>query len=110
VEHRDAVAFWDVIEHTPDPRAFLDAVAAMVEPGGVVALSCPYFDSIAARVMGRRWWTLKPHKHIWHFTVPGLRRLLDETGLEVVKVVRNPLAAANFSRLDSIVVIARKPA
>ena len=108
-ERHDAVAFWDVIEHTPDPKAFLEAAAAMVEPGGVVALSCPYFDSIAARVTGRRWWTLKPHKHIWHFTVPGLERLLAETGLEVVKVVRNPLAAANFSRLDSLVVLARKP-
>jgi uncharacterized membrane protein YbhN (UPF0104 family)/SAM-dependent methyltransferase len=108
-EHHDAVAFWDVIEHTPDPKDFLEAAAAMVAPGGVIALSCPYFDSIAARVTGRKWWTLKPHKHIWHFTVPGLKQLLSETGLEVLKVVRNPLVSANFSRLDSIVVIARKP-
>lgn len=109
-DHHDAVAFWDVIEHTPNPKEFLEAAAAMVEPGGIVALSCPYFDSLAARVMGRRWWTLKPHKHIWHFTVPGLRRLLADSGFEVVKVVRNPLSAANFLRLDSLVVIARKPA
>ena len=108
-ERHDAVVFWDVIEHTPDPKEFLEAAAAMVEPGGIVALSCPYFDSIAARITGRRWWTLKPHKHIWHFTVPGLKQLLAETGLEVVKVVRNPLASANFSRLDSLVVLARKP-
>jgi SAM-dependent methyltransferase len=105
----DVVAFWDTIEHVPDPKAFMDAAVRLIRPGGVVALSCPRFDSLPARLMRTRWWTLKPHKHIWHFTRKDLRRLLADAGLEEVRLVRNPWAAANRWRLDSLVLLARKP-
>jgi SAM-dependent methyltransferase len=104
----DVVAFWDVLEHVPDPAAFMAAVARMVRPGGLVALSCPYYDSLPARVFRSRWWSLKPHKHIWHFTTDGLVRLLTDHDLEPVQMVRNPLNGANLSRLDSLVAIARR--
>jgi SAM-dependent methyltransferase len=103
-----AVAAWDVIEHVPDPAAFLEAAGRMLEPGGVVALSCPYYDSIPSRVLRSRWWTLKPHKHIWHFTSAGLCRTLGDAGFEPLVVLRNPLAKANYLRPDSLVAIARR--
>jgi len=106
----DVVAFWDVIEHVPDPAEFLGAVGGILRSGGLIALSCPSFDSVPARLLGSRWWTLKPHKHIWHFTTAGILRLLREQGLEPVEVARSPLRSANLSRLDSLVVVARKPA
>ena len=56
-----------------------------------------------------RWWTLKPHKHIWHFTRGDLRRLLADVGLKEVRMVSNPLSAGNRWRVDSLVLIARKP-
>jgi 2-polyprenyl-3-methyl-5-hydroxy-6-metoxy-1,4-benzoquinol methylase len=105
----DVVAFWDTIEHVPDPHAFLVAAAALIRPGGIVALSCPRFDSLPARLLRTRWWTLKPHKHIWHFTRRDLRRLLADTGLEEVRMVSNPWHAGNRWRLDSLVLVARKP-
>jgi 2-polyprenyl-3-methyl-5-hydroxy-6-metoxy-1,4-benzoquinol methylase len=105
----DVVAFWDTIEHVPDPQAFLVAAAALIRPGGIVALSCPRFDSLPARLLRTRWWTLKPHKHIWHFTRRDLRRLLADTGLEEVRMVSNPWHAGNRWRLDSLVLVARKP-
>ncbi len=104
----DVVAFWDVIEHVPDPGDFLDSARDLVRPGGVMALSCPYVDSIPARLLGARWWSLKPHKHIWHFTVPDVRRMLRERGVEPLRVVRSPAYRANLGRVDSVVVIARK--
>jgi len=104
----DAMVFWDTIEHVPDPAAFIEAAGRMVRPGGIVALSCPYYDSLPARLLGTRWWTLKPHKHIWHFTTKGIRRLLGEHGMTVLKVIRNPVRRANLARLDSMVVVARR--
>jgi uncharacterized membrane protein YbhN (UPF0104 family) len=104
----DAVAAWDVIEHVPDPGAFLEAARRILAPEGVVALSCPYYDSMPSRVLRSRWWTLKPHKHIWHFTSSGLRSTLREAGFEPLVVLRNPLARANYLRPDSVVVIARR--
>jgi 2-polyprenyl-3-methyl-5-hydroxy-6-metoxy-1,4-benzoquinol methylase len=103
-----AVAAWDVIEHVPNPAEFLAAARRMLAPGGVVALSCPYYDSIPSRALRSRWWTLKPHKHIWHFTSTGLHRTLAEAGFDPLAVLRNPMAKANYLRPDSVVAIARK--
>jgi len=50
----DVVAFWDVVEHVPDPAAFLHAAGGLLRPGGLTALSCPYFDSVPARLLGSR--------------------------------------------------------
>ncbi|HSM02959.1 MAG TPA: class I SAM-dependent methyltransferase [Acidimicrobiia bacterium] len=108
-EDYDAVAFWDVIEHVPDPAAFLRAAAGLTRPGGVIAFSCPNFDSLPAKLLRTRWWTLKPHKHIWHFRKKDLRRMLAEAGLELTTIVTSPLRGANWVRLDSLVVVARKP-
>jgi SAM-dependent methyltransferase len=104
----DVVVSWDVIEHVPNPGVFMKAVGAMVRPGGVAAFSCPYLDSLPARLLGSRWWNLKPEKHIWHFTVDGLAALLGEHGLEPVRIVRNPFSRANLGRFDSLVAIARR--
>lgn len=108
-EEWDAVAFWDVIEHVPDPGAFLTAAAGLTSPGGVIAFSCPNFDSLPARILRTRWWTIKPHKHIWHFRKKDLRRMVTEAGLETITMIRSPLRRANWVRLDSLVVVARKP-
>jgi 2-polyprenyl-3-methyl-5-hydroxy-6-metoxy-1,4-benzoquinol methylase len=108
-EDYDSVAFWDVIEHVPDPGAFLAAAAGLTKPGGVLAFSCPNFDSLPARLLRTKWWTLKPHKHIWHFRKKDLRRMVREAGLEMITIVTNPARRANWVRLDSLVVVARKP-
>jgi len=107
--HYDAIAFWDVLEHVPDPAAFMRKVVSLTRPGGVVALSCPYFDSLPARLLRSRWWTFKPHKHPSHFTTDTLLRLMRESGLDPLRVVRAPLRRANFTRLDSLVLVARRP-
>ena len=60
------------------------------------------------RLMRARWWTLKPHKHIWHFALKGLMRLLSEHGLDPVRIVRNPMRRANLARPDSLAVLARR--
>ena len=105
----DAVAFWDVIEHVPDPGAFLHAVAGLTRPGGVIAFSCPNFDSWPARLLRTRWWTLKPHKHIWHYRKHDLRTMLGEAGMQPITMIRSPLRRANWVRVDSLVAVARKP-
>ena len=35
------VTLWDVIEHTPDPKAVLERCATLLKPGGVLVVNYP---------------------------------------------------------------------
>ena len=103
----EVICFWDTLEHVPDPLEFLRQVRLRLAPDGVFALSVPYISSVPARVLGRRWWTLKPEQHIWHFTPDTLRLVAARAGLVVTDVVRSPIRRANAARLDSLVAVGR---
>jgi 2-polyprenyl-3-methyl-5-hydroxy-6-metoxy-1,4-benzoquinol methylase len=82
----DVVTLWEVIEHVPDPRAFLQEIARVLAPGGTLALSTPDAGSLAARLSGGRWlgWQKVP-EHLWFFDRPALARLLAEAGFTIVE-------------------------
>ncbi|TFV62643.1 class I SAM-dependent methyltransferase [Geodermatophilus sp. DF01-2] len=103
----DAVCAWDTVEHVPDPLSFWRTVRSLVADDGVVLFSTPYISSLPARLLGTRWWTLKPTEHIWHFSPRTHALLLARAGLALTRVVRSPLASANAGRLDSLVCVAR---
>lgn len=103
----DVICAWDTIEHVPDPVEFWTAVRALAADDGVVLFSTPYVSSLPARLLRARWWTLKPTEHIWHFTPRTHRTVAEQAGMRVTRTVRNPLSRANFSRLDSLVGVAR---
>ena len=48
----DLVTLWDVLEHTPDPKAVLERAHALLAPEGVLALTYPDYGSLAARLLG----------------------------------------------------------
>lgn len=104
----DVICAWDTIEHVPDPVAFLRTARGLLSDDGVLAFSTPYISSVPGKLLGERWWTLKPVEHIWHFTPQTHATALTRAGLALVRVVRNPLAPGNFGRLDSLVGLARK--
>jgi SAM-dependent methyltransferase len=82
----DAVTMWDYIEHSVDPRADLVKAAAHVRPGGVLALSTGDIGAPSARLAGTRWHLLTPEHHNFFFDRRTLRRLLQDTGFEVVEM------------------------
>jgi SAM-dependent methyltransferase len=82
----DVIAMWHVIEHFPDARQVLRPVFRLLAPGGYLALRTPNAESVGARLLQRRWeWFYAP-EHIFLYTARGIRRLLEEFGLEVQSV------------------------
>jgi SAM-dependent methyltransferase len=97
----DAVVLGDVIEHLPRPGDALDRAAALLAPGGVVALMLPDAGSRLARAMGRRWWSVIP-THVHYFTRDSISDLLRRHGFAPVEIATQPKAFTVAYYLDRI--------
>jgi 2-polyprenyl-3-methyl-5-hydroxy-6-metoxy-1,4-benzoquinol methylase len=75
----DVVTLWDVLEHTPDPKAVLKECANVLKPGGLLVVNYPDIHSSIARLMGRRWVFLLS-VHLYYFTSETLKAVLSQGG------------------------------
>lgn len=82
----DAVTMWGLLQLIYAPRALLDRVRAVLEPGGIVAVGVSNIDSMGAHLFRGRWRGLGLPRHLSHFTPDTLRRLLEHAGFELVDV------------------------
>jgi SAM-dependent methyltransferase len=78
----DVVTLWDVIEHTPNPRAVLDKCRELLKPGGLLIVNYPDIGSWIARLLGRRWLFLTS-VHLWYFDRTTIARMMESAGFEV---------------------------
>ena len=84
----DAVTFWDVLEHLPNPRSTLQAVRRILKPGGIILINYPDFNSLWAKLFRRKWWFLLS-SHLYYFTPATLTALLNSEGFAVVSKRRH---------------------
>lgn len=83
----DAVFAWMVLEHVPDPRRALEVMHGALKTGGWLILSVPNAGCWEPWVFGRYWYAYDLPRHLHHFSPGRLRRLLQETGYVVERVV-----------------------
>ena len=80
----DLLTLWDVIEHTPDPKAVLERAHRLLAPGGVLAMSYPDYGSLIARAMGRRW-VFCLTVHLYYFDPRTMGEMLRRTGFSPLR-------------------------
>lgn len=80
----DAVTMEHVLEHVPDPLAFLRAARALLRPGGALWLATPNVDSSGHRRFGPSWKHLDPPRHLVILSGKMLDELLRTAGFASV--------------------------
>lgn len=84
----DVVCAVDVIEHLPDPRAFVATLARRVAPGGLLLLSTGALDTPAWRWAGGAYWYCGFPEHLSFVSAAWARRVAAELGLVAEHVER----------------------
>lgn len=79
----DAVCFFQVLEHLPEPDAALADAARLLRPGGVVL--CETWDGASriARLSGSRWQQLSPPSVLWVLDRVSATALFERAGLRL---------------------------
>jgi SAM-dependent methyltransferase len=76
----DAVVLWHVLEHLEDSHAALEQVRRWVKADGRLVVAVPNLGSLQAWIGRDRWFHQDVPRHRTHFTVPGLKLLLQRSG------------------------------
>ncbi|HEU4964683.1 MAG TPA: class I SAM-dependent methyltransferase [Bacilli bacterium] len=80
----DAVAFWHVLEHIPNPKQFLKEVGSVLKPNGIILFSIPNMNSFTNAIHGPYSPLFTEVDHLFHYSEGNLRLLLEKAGLEII--------------------------
>lgn len=99
IEGAEVVAFWDSLEHLPDPGATLRRISR----GAVVLVAIPVFSDLAKIRESKHY---KPGEHLWYFTPAGFVAWMVEHGFDLMeesdhetRAGRDSIAAFAFRRV-----------
>lgn len=95
----DVVTAFQVLEHLPQPRAFLDAMVAVARPGGILILGVPNNDGYLAGTTAIPSYVLNmPPHHMGLWRPSSLARLVGLLPLELLDLEEEPFDEALLER------------
>lgn len=80
----DLVTSFEVIEHVADAAAYVNGLARLARPGGLIVVSGLGGDGFDIVVLGRHSKAVSPPHHLNFLSRRGVSRLLERCGLEEV--------------------------
>ncbi|NBV76665.1 class I SAM-dependent methyltransferase [bacterium] len=86
IKQFDVITMLDLLEHVTDPQALLKRARDMMGAGGVLIINTPDFRSWYARMLGKGWHLIVPPEHLYYYTRPVLREMLDRADFEIVEM------------------------
>jgi Methyltransferase domain len=92
------IAMWHVLEHLPDPWETLDAAAANLEPGGVLAVAVPNPKSFQFRMTRARWPHVDAPRHLFLIPAGLLEERARGAGLELVTLTARDRGGIYWNR------------
>lgn len=100
-ERYDLVSMIQVIAHFYDQQAIWDRVDSLLKPGGMVLVETWDRDSLAARVLRKRWHEYSPPSVLNWFSRTSLRRIAERHGFDCV-AMKQTLKKISISHAASL--------
>ena len=97
----DLVILAHVLEHVPDPLAYLREISRILTRKGVLILELPNAGNFLIDIFREKWFGWDLPRHLYHFTPGTITRMLSQAGVKVVKKNRFSLEYAPYVLLQS---------
>lgn len=105
-----AIALWHVLEHLSDPLGVLDAVAANLGVGGVLAVATPNPEAFQFRLLRSRWAHVDAPRHLFLIPAQVLATQAELRGLHQVTITTNDPDGRAWNRFGWEYALRRSPA
>jgi ubiquinone/menaquinone biosynthesis C-methylase UbiE len=83
----DVITAWWYLEHVPDPNVTAARISSLLKPNGYCIIGVPNFESFNAKVFKNKWYHLDCPRHLCIWTPSAMKRLLEQHGLMVTKII-----------------------
>ncbi len=82
---QDLIIIWHVLEHLTEPDKALKEIYRVLSPNGVLCISIPNASSFQFSIGLGKWFHLDVPRHLYHFTEPGIIKLVQNCDLQLTK-------------------------
>ena len=82
----DVITLWHVLEHVHLLKETLQQFNRALKPNGHLIIAVPNAESNDAAVYGKAWAAYDVPRHLYHFTLPVMRRLMSDHGFKLQSV------------------------
>ena len=98
-EQYDAVVSYDVIEHSDEPREFLQSLVRLIKPGGLLVIGTPNAENVSVKRIGDPSLHVPYHRHI--LSERALLALGREAGCEPAQVYERSFYDSLYPTVNS---------
>lgn len=95
-----AISLWHVLEHLPDLKESMQYFNAKLAQEGVLFIAVPNHESHDAKHYKNEWAALDAPLHLWHFAKSDIKRLAEDNGFSLEKVINMPFDSYYVSLLS----------
>ena len=96
----DVITLWHVLEHIPNFIEVLNKLSEKLNPGGVLIIAVPNFQSFDAQHYKEFWAAYDVPRHLTHFSRTGIDEVYQEIGFQKVKEFPMPFDSYYVSLLS----------
>jgi len=98
-EHQfDVIIAIDVLEHLPNPNAFMEQAARHLAPGGIFVALTGDTDAWGWKLQGSRYWYCNLPEHVVFYSRPTIEHLAERLNLELISYQRISHTRSKISR------------
>jgi SAM-dependent methyltransferase len=77
----DVITLWHVLEHVHELQKVAKNIARLLKANGVCLIAVPNYESVDAKLYGKHWRAYDVPRHLYHFDIRSMQKLLASEGL-----------------------------
>lgn len=98
-----------VIEHVPDPRAFMAELARILMPGGRLIIETPNSNALGRKWLGANWFANEVPRHLILFNEKNINKLAHSHGLSRISLRLETTPKIFLNSVDYVIRNASNP-